>query len=757
MHPRARALAVSGIDATLSALGYPNAERKLARGDVVDWARARLQARRARTGIVSGVRIVVTARGRAELRPFDGPLAGPGQVTVETLVSAVSPGTERAQWLRLPNAQLSHPYTPGYSGAGRVIRSGVDDAGFGKGDLVAIAKLPHASVGTVSAGWVTPVPSGVAIADAALVYLAIIAGYGVRRAGLASGDSLVVVGAGPIGALAQRLAALRDPAFVTVVAATRRRERATLGAGADRFVTSDEDLSEIGAGVAVEATGDPAALGAAVAAARPGGTVVLLGSPRGRTPTSIVADAQEKGLRLVGAHISALVAERARAGDDPFQSLAREYIAALAAGSIDVTDLAGEPLDPREPQLSYRRLAHGDIGAAHFNWSLVPRSRRVRLRSALSGPVLAPPRSRMRVPADRSVPRSAGRLRFAVIGCGDIGLHNARAIAAAANAEVALCHDPVEALAEATAREVGGDVARELEAALDSDRVDAVCVCTPHDLHAPIGESAAAAGLHIVVEKPLANELAHAQRTVDAAASAGVALSVCFPYRYEPALRAARQLVRDGALGAFRGANVVFHIDKPESYWLGGFSGRSPSSWRGSRVRAGGGVLIMNLTHYVDFIRFVAGAEAERITAGARHAGDAEVEDSIAMTVEFRGGGLGAITASASTRGAPPSRFEMWGEHGTLRLEPDPALYSERALGEVPAGRWCDLPVNDGQDPRVTYFERFVEAVQVGRPPDVSPADGLAVQLFVDAAYRAAEEGSRVSVASPQLPEVEQA
>jgi len=99
------------------------------------------------------------------------------------------------------------------------------------GTLVAVARARHASVMTVPAAWATPVPDGVRVQDAALGYLAIISGYGVRRAGAIAGEPLCVVGAGPISALAQRLAQLHGPGPVTVVAASRHREAAALHAG----------------------------------------------------------------------------------------------------------------------------------------------------------------------------------------------------------------------------------------------------------------------------------------------------------------------------------------------------------------------------------------------------------------------------------------------------------------------------------------------------------------------------------------------
>jgi predicted dehydrogenase len=603
------------------------------------------------------------------------------------------------------------------------------------GTRVAVARARHASVVTVPASWVTPVPVGVRDRDAALAYLAIIAGYGVRRAQLTPGDSLCVIGAGPIGALALRLAALENPGAITVVARTNRAEAAARAAGAQSFLTAGEDLEEVGAAVVIEATGAPEAIGSAIAAARSGGAVVLLGSPRGITEQPRLGEFQRKRLRLVGAHISALATEMRRSGEDPFGTLAKRFLAAVADDHIDVTDLAGVALDPREIEYGYRRLAAGELRHTHLDWSLVPD--RVRRRPLLSGPALAAPRPRLDAPALAAPARPRRPLRFALIGCGDIGWANARAVAAAANTELTCCHDATPALAEAVAARFGGTVAPTLAAAFDPARVDAVFLCVPHDQHAPLAVRGAEAGLHIVVEKPLAEDVAAARGIVGAAAAANVALSVCFPYRYLPAVRAARALVEAGALGPLRGAAVLFHADKPAAYWIGGFSGRAASDWRGSRRRAGGGVLIMNLTHYVDLVAHVAGELPARILATSYTPAGAEVEAGIAVSAALAGGGIASFTGSAATRGAPPTRFELWGEHGTIRLEPEASAYSERAAGGLVPGTWTPLPAVSERDERVIFVERFADAVLHGRPPEVSGTAGLSVQAVVEAAYDA--------------------
>ena len=318
-----------------------------------------------------------------------------------------------------------------------------------------------------------------------------------------------MIGAGPVGALAHRLAQLGGAGPVTVVANSRRREQAALRAGAARFATLEERLDDLGATTVIEATGDADAIGAAVAAAAPGGTVVLLGSPRAVTRALPLGEIRRKRLRLAGAHISAFVGEAMAADGDPFQELAATYLDGLASRRIDVADLVGEPVDPREIGLTYGRLAAGELQAAHLDWTRLAPAERFHGRRLLDPPRLAPrrPAARLAAPAPAAAARDGRRLRFAAIGCGDVGLPNARAIARSPLAELVVCHDAVPALREAAAEELGCRAAATLEEALDATAVDAVFLSVPHDLHAPLAAQAARAGLHVVVEKPLAADL----------------------------------------------------------------------------------------------------------------------------------------------------------------------------------------------------------------------------------------------------------
>jgi predicted dehydrogenase len=254
----------------------------------------------------------------------------------------------------------------------------------------------------------------------------------------------------------------------------------------------------------------------------------------------------------------------------------------------------------------------------------------------------------------------------------------------------------------------------------------------------------------VIVEKPLANNLTAGIELAKATDRAGVVLSVCFPQRYQPNVIAARTLVADGALGEFGGVLFTFFMDKPASYWIGGFSGRTHSSWRGSREQAGGGVLIMNLSHYIDLVRHLTGIEAEVVVARTQAGGPtADVEDAVAVTVRYASGALGSLFATAALRGSEPrAELRLWGSEGHIAVEPDPRVYTLRALDGLRTNRWQTFGRLPKANIRAIYFSRLATAIDAGNPPDITGDDGLAVQAFIEAAYRSSESGQQVSPAA---------
>ena len=164
----------------------------------------------------------------------------------------------------------------------------------------------------------------------------------------------------------------------------------------------------------------------------------------------------------------------------------------------------------------------------------------------------------------------ASELRIGIIGCGEIAMETCQGIAAAPNASVAMLMDPRPELLADLSEMFSAPATTNVDDVLANPDVDAVYIATPHNRHAPIGIRAAAAGKHILVEKPIATTLADADALIAACEEHGVTLGVAYLAPVDGGMAAARDLVRGGALGEVIAVRITVHADKPDSYWTGG-------------------------------------------------------------------------------------------------------------------------------------------------------------------------------------------
>ncbi len=601
------------------------------------------------------------------------------------------------------------------------------------------------------------VPEGVSWEAAALAELGIIARLGVRRAGLVPRQAVCVVGAGVVGALALRTAAAAGADPVAVIARSDHKRHAADAGGARRFLVTERDddaIAELGAPVVIESTGDPAGLAVAVRAAGDGGRIVLLGSPRGTTPDVPVDAMKARRLEIVGAHVAVLGAGAARREEG------EAFLAALASGEIPVSDLTGPAVDPREAGMFYRRLATAnDVVGAHFDWARLPERERISTAISsirptwpcvVSSPNAARSGSRDRGVAGRSgsTTPSPGRPGACESGC---------SVAATSPCTTALLshRHRTSSWRAATTRSrsslttsPGASVVTWPPAPTSSSHTTAwrpssspcPIICTPRWPSRPSTPGGTSSWRS---RSPSRSRRRHS--VVQAAEDAGVVLSVCFPQRFEPETVLAKRLIDDGALGPFCGSAARLFLDKTPAYWHGGFSGRSRSDWRGSARRAGGGVLIMNLSHHIDLVRHLVGAEIETVTAVAGVTDEQrEVEDSISIGVTFAGGAVGSFTGWAAVRGTDSAELRVWGRDGHVVLEPEARIYTLRAIDGLRTGRWQALSRRGGAIGRAVYLSRLATAIDQGRPVDVPARDGLAVQAVIEAGYRSAAKGEVV-------------
>jgi UDP-N-acetyl-2-amino-2-deoxyglucuronate dehydrogenase len=706
---------------------------------------------------LSGYRVAWPALGHSVLESFRLDPVPAAHVTVELVASIISTGTERARYLGLPSAGVSFPHHPGYAASGVVTGIGPSVDSIAVNDRVAVLGVAHQSLAMLPSSGVYRVPSTVALEDAAILQLGIIAAHGVRRAALAEDEPYAVFGAGIIGALAQRIARTRAAGPCTVVAATHAKATTALAGGAERFLSVERDLpliEQLSLPVIIDATGDPAALVAAIKAVAPQGRVILLGSPRGVADAGLPIDLiVRKQLRVIGAHVNGLGRRGQNGGPgasltiDATATEAALVLDALASGQLKVADLFDRStiMNPREAALIYRRLATDrSIVGARFDWAGFSRNGH---NGASSEPWhrARPQRASSPVDLDQPFAGARGLVGFGLIGCGEIAVANAAALAEAPNTSIVACHDVDRPLAEELASQYEASVASSVTALLERKDVDAVVLSLPNHLHAQIAIQAIRAGKHVVVEKPLAHDLEAAISLVAAAEGAKVLLSVCFPERYKAHNLLARAHILAGVMGEPSGVEVRWYADKPPSYMYGGFTGRSPSTWRKHRSQAGGGVLLMNLSHDVDLVRHLTGLTAERVMALTTNTDKVgEVEDSVTISVQYTNGAIGSLVGSSATRGLRHESLRLWGADGRIDVKPQLEIFTLRALDDLPTAEPVTLQEHPRLPTRAIYFSRFANAVVEEQAPDITGADGLAVQGFIEAAYRSSVSGCAV-------------
>ena len=322
-------------------------------------------------------------------------------------------------------------------------------------------------------------------------------------------------------------------------------------------------------------------------------------------------------------------------------------------------------------------------------------------------------------------------LRLAVIGCGSRGSASATDVQSAEHTSLATVMDSNEDPARLLGDRLGVPWTTSYEEVLADHNVDAVYISTPHHIHAEQALKAASVGKHIIMEKPLAHNLKAAADIVRAAREAGVQLSVWLGYRYLPQVVKAKRTIEAGALGNFLGASLTHHLYRPTLSLQQGAT-RGDSDWRNRWETSGGGVLILNSIHYLDWLLYLSGLKVTEVSACyTTHQGVAEVEDTIAMWVTFENGALATVNASSYVLGIHQSLLDcrIWGTEGHLSLTPPFQFYSSRIIDGKRPERWHSLePLPKLHTPHIEYLKRFSRAVLEGRTVEIPGEEGLRLQ-----------------------------
>lgn len=331
---------------------------------------------------------------------------------------------------------------------------------------------------------------------------------------------------------------------------------------------------------------------------------------------------------------------------------------------------------------------------------------------------------------------TTGRLRIGVLGAGIVGAEHVRAAAGATSYEVAAVCDIDRVAAEALAVPLGIPVYTDHLRMFREAGIDAVIVTVPHALHAPMVVEAARAGLHVLVEKPMATTAEDCTRMIDVCRENGSLLAVAHIVHFDPMVRQTLRLIRSGEFG-----RPLFITHQRSSHYDPG----SRPAWFFDRGLAGGGIVLNVGTHGLDRIQLFGGAPVRRVNGLVRGRPGMEVETDAIALLELSNG-VGA-NLTLTSRGAPYfDETSVVLEAATLRLSwPD-------GLSLLRGGGTEQLVAADPEYPGSAFraqLEGFAEAIRGGAGEYADGAYGRSVVSAALAVYESAERGRTAEVPTP--------
>jgi len=354
--------------------------------------------------------------------------------------------------------------------------------------------------------------------------------------------------------------------------------------------------------------------------------------------------------------------------------------------------------------------------------------------------------------------RISKSMRVGMIGTGAIAEKHAQAYRNVGY-EIAVCSNRSAARGlDFAARHRARFVERWQDVCADPE-VDFVDLCTLPDFRLPAIELCSANGKSIQVQKPIAADLATAQRMIAIAKAAGITLGVVSQHRFDDSSQFLHRAIRAGRLGRILEADAYIKWFRPPEY----YARPSKGTWAGE----GGGALITQGIHSVDLLLWMVGP-ARHVDSqwrlGAVH--NIESEDMVNALIEYESGAAGVIQAATAFRPGYPERLEIHGTKGTAIIagdrlvtwdvERDREKDSENDQEEQPPLPATDAAGASGaSDPMalsLTPFERqfrdFGDAIQTRRAPLVTGEEGYRALELVDAIYLSCRERRRVTVSS---------
>jgi predicted dehydrogenase len=356
---------------------------------------------------------------------------------------------------------------------------------------------------------------------------------------------------------------------------------------------------------------------------------------------------------------------------------------------------------------------------------------------------------------------STQRLRVGVIGAGVGELHLAGYSKLPRVEMVAIAGLDDERVRRVAAQYQVPQIYRDYQDLLDAPGIDAVSVCLPNLLHAPVTIDALRAGKHVLVEKPLARNAEEGRTMIEAAQAVDRVLMIAFNHRYRADVQWVKQYVESGAIGK------VYYA---KAHWMRRAGIPRLGSWFVSKEQAGGGPLVDLGVHVLDMAMYLIGEPRPLAVSASTYAEFGprglkgwdlrnqfsneqrpyEVEDLATAFVRLEGGATLLLEASWASHGSAGDDFgvTLYGTEGGVEImvrnyTHDNTVRVFTDIGGAPTDMAPKIKKGGGHD---SVTERFVAAVLDGAPRVPGAEEGLRRAAIIDACYHSATEGHEVRV-----------
>ena len=341
---------------------------------------------------------------------------------------------------------------------------------------------------------------------------------------------------------------------------------------------------------------------------------------------------------------------------------------------------------------------------------------------------------------------SMSKVRFGIIGAGNVGEIHAKSISEIENAELIAAFSPNLEKLKKFAKKFSCDYHTTLQELLLRKDIDAVCILTPSGTHAKIGIEAARYGKHVIVEKPIDVNLDMADALIEECERQSVKLSVISQRRFSDAVKTTKEYVKSGKMGKLNFGGVQVKWYRSQEYY-------DSRAWRGTWALDGGGALMNQSIHYVDLLQYIVGPIEEVFSYCGTKAHNIEVEDLLVGSLKFKNGALGLVEATTVAYPGLFARLDIYASNGTAVIMDDEieflTIKSDKKLKKSVKRKSENCGAASAKISHELHKKQLkdiVDSILNNKKPQVTGVDGRNALAIVIALYESCRTGKPIKV-----------